>query len=193
MVLLVVLVQNVGVLAVGDGSVDGGEMLALGQLLIETPEDLDNTKSTASDGIREITTGRANSTDDADTALTLGGTKSNGLHQHARRKRPAWHRGRQGNPDQQASLPDDQKFSQEPQPIGRRSPPSWPRFALVTEVFSDSDTSIDRSFTSSDRHVRGVGDQAGTLHDRLFSAIDGNRKLSGKSIALQPSIASFTA
>lgn len=39
-VLVVVLVQGAGVLAVADEPVDGGEMLPLGQLLIQTPEHL---------------------------------------------------------------------------------------------------------------------------------------------------------
>lgn len=39
-VLVVVLVQGAGVLAVADEPVDGGEMLPLGELLIQTPEHL---------------------------------------------------------------------------------------------------------------------------------------------------------
>lgn len=38
--LVVVLVQGAGVLAVADEPVDGGEVLPLGQLLIQTPEHL---------------------------------------------------------------------------------------------------------------------------------------------------------
>jgi hypothetical protein len=49
--------------------------------------------------------------------------------------------------------------------------------ALVTEVLADGDSSVDGSLTGSDRHVGGVGDQAGTLHDRLLAAFDVNGKL----------------
>lgn len=43
-VLVVVLVQGAHVLAVADEPVDGGEVLPLGQLLIQTPEDLRGTR-----------------------------------------------------------------------------------------------------------------------------------------------------
>lgn len=55
--LFVMGVQGLLILGVGEGPVNRGEMLPLSELLIQTPEDLDNTKSRGGHGIGEITTG----------------------------------------------------------------------------------------------------------------------------------------
>ena len=44
--------------------------------------------------------------------------------------------------------------------------------ALITEVLSESDTSVDGGLSGGDRHVRGVGHEAGTLHNVILLAID---------------------
>jgi hypothetical protein len=52
-------------------------MLSLGELLVKAPEDLHDTESTTCDRIREITTWWTDSSDNADTSLTIWTTKSN--------------------------------------------------------------------------------------------------------------------
>ena len=36
---------------------------------------------------------------------------------------------------------------------------------LITEIFSQGDAGVNGGFTSSHRHVGGIGDQTSTLHD----------------------------
>ena len=49
--------------------------------------------------------------------------------------------------------------------------------ALVTEVLSKCDTGVNGSLSGCDRHVRGVGDEASTLHDIVHATIDLSLKL----------------
>ena len=49
--------------------------------------------------------------------------------------------------------------------------------ALVTEVLSKCDTGVNGSLSGSHRHVRGVGDEASTLHNIVHAAIDLGLKL----------------
>jgi hypothetical protein len=42
----------------------------------------------------------------------------------------------------------------------------------ISEVFGKGNSSVDRSFSSSDRHVGGVSDQAGSLHDIILFSIN---------------------
>jgi hypothetical protein len=70
--LVVVLVEDVHVLGVADEPVDGGEVLALGQLLVKTPEHLDDTKGGRGHRVGEVTTRGRHGTDNAHRALTAG-------------------------------------------------------------------------------------------------------------------------
>ena len=45
---------------------------------------------------------------------------------------------------------------------------SMPRLCLDPKIFCSSDVGVDRSLTSSDRHVRSVCDQACALNDGFF-------------------------
>ena len=42
----------------------------------------------------------------------------------------------------------------------------------VRTYLGDGDSSVDGGFTSSYRHVGGVGNEGRSLHDRLFLAVD---------------------
>mmetsp|Transcript_23161 Transcript_23161/g.27874 ORF Transcript_23161/g.27874 Transcript_23161/m.27874 type:complete len:204 (+) Transcript_23161:239-850(+) len=68
--------EDLHVLGVRDKPVKTGEMLTLGKLLIKTPEHLHNRKSSSSNGIGEITTGRRHGTHNGNGTLTFGGTKT---------------------------------------------------------------------------------------------------------------------
>ena len=56
MVLVIEVVESAHVLGVGDQPVDGGEVFALGQLLVQTPEHLHDTQGGGGHGVREVTT-----------------------------------------------------------------------------------------------------------------------------------------
>lgn len=71
-VLVIEVVQGAHVLTVGNQPVDRGEVLTLGQLLVQTPEHLHDTEGGGCDGIGEVTTGRRYGTDDGHGALALG-------------------------------------------------------------------------------------------------------------------------
>lgn len=62
----------------------------------------------------------------------------------------------------------------------------------ISEVLRDGDTGVDGGFTSSDGHVGGVGDQAGTLHDADLFAVDGGLQLGEVSEDLSHFITTFS-
>lgn len=55
-VLVVEIVEGAHVLGVGDEPVDGGEVLALGQLLVQPPEHLHDAQRGRGHGVREVAT-----------------------------------------------------------------------------------------------------------------------------------------
>ena len=79
LVLVVVLVESIVVVREGDVPVDGWEMLTLGQLLIQTPENTDDGEGGGGDGIGEITTWWGDSTDDRDGTGTVGATEASNV------------------------------------------------------------------------------------------------------------------
>lgn len=56
--------------------IDGGEMLSLGEFLIETPEHLDDTKCCWGDGIWEVTTRRRDGSYNGNGTLSVGVTEA---------------------------------------------------------------------------------------------------------------------
>ena len=70
-VLLIVVVQSLHVLGVGTEPVHTGEVFPLGKLLVKTPEHLDNAKGGTGDRVREVTTRRADSSNNGHAALSL--------------------------------------------------------------------------------------------------------------------------
>lgn len=74
--LLVVGLQSTKVLGIRVKPVQGGEMLALGELLVETPEDLDDAEGGRCNGLREITSRRRDSTDNGHRTLARRVTKA---------------------------------------------------------------------------------------------------------------------
>jgi hypothetical protein len=175
--LLVILVQDVGVLAVRQTGVDRREVLSLGELLVETPEHLDDTESGRGDGIGEITTGRADGTDDAHTAVTL--RRSEGLDASS----ALVEGGELGTEVSGETLVSrhlsetTRKLTKSLSPTGGRVSHHGDVETLVTEVLGNSDTGVDGGLTGCDGHVGGVGDEGRSLHDGLLSAIDIDREL----------------
>ena len=150
-------------------------MLALGELLIETPEDLHNAESGRGDGLREVTTRRRDGTDDGDRALARGVTEAASLTS------TLVERGETGG--QVSGIAGvGGHFSETTRDLTQGLGPTGSRVghhgnvhALVTEVLGESNTSVDGGLTGSDGHVGGVGDQAGALHDVVLLAanVDG--------------------
>lgn len=69
-------VESAIVVGERDVPVDGGEMLTLGKLLVESPENTDDGEGGRGDGVGEITTGRGDGTDNGDGSITVGGTEA---------------------------------------------------------------------------------------------------------------------
>lgn len=76
-----VVVLGKGSIVVGerDVPVDGWEMLSLGELLVQTPEDLYDIKSSCCNWVREVTTWWGYGTDDGNRSLSVGGTEAHDL------------------------------------------------------------------------------------------------------------------
>lgn len=148
--------------------VDRGEMLSLGELLVETPEDLHNFERGSSDGIGEITTRRRDGTDNRDGTKSVGRTGANNLTgslvelSELRTKM----RGETLIGGHLSETTRD--FSEGLSPSRRRVSHHSDVLAHVSEVLGQRDTSVDGGLSGSDRHVGGVGDEAGTLHDRVL-------------------------
>ena len=64
--------QHAHVLGVGDVPVDGREVLALRELLVEAPEHLDDAERRGRHGVGEVAAGRAHCSDDSHAPLALG-------------------------------------------------------------------------------------------------------------------------
>jgi len=180
-VLLGVLVEEtlerLDVLGERDVPVDGGEMLTLGELLVETPEHLDNGKSGRGNGIGEITTGRRDGTDDSDGTDTVGGTKafstSGTLVESGKTGAEVGGVTTIGGHLCQTTTNFTKCLGPSRGGISHHSNV----LTLITEVLSDGDTGVDRGLTSSHRHVGCVGNQTSSLHDTFLLAIDDGHEL----------------
>ena len=60
-------------------------------------------------------------------------------------------------------------FTQSLSPTRRRISHHGDIGALVAEVLCESDTGVDGCLTRRDRHVRSIGDERRTLHDRFLT------------------------
>ena len=163
-----------GVVVVGerDVPVDGGEMLTLSELLVETPENGDDGEGGRGDGIGEITTGRRDGTDNGDGTITVGGAEAADVTGSLVElgKRGTEIGGETGIGGHLSETTGD--FSQSLGPTRGGIGHHGDVLALITEVLSEGDTSVDGGLTSGDGHVGGVGDEAGTLHNVVHGTVD---------------------
>ena len=78
-------------------------------------------------------------------------------------------------------------------PTGSRISHHCDILSHISEILSQGDTSINRGFSGSDRHVRGISDQAGSIHDGNISVTDFSSKLRELFKYLSHFVSSLTA
>jgi hypothetical protein len=192
-VLVVEVVQRARVLRVRDQPVDGGEVLALGQLLVQPPEHLHDTQSGGGDGIGEVTTGGRDGAHDGHRPLSVG---------VAQALDPAGALVEGGQPGPQVGgvarigrhlrqTPRD--FSQGLGPTGRGVGHHRHVVTHVAEVLGQGDAGVDGGLSGRHRHVGGVRHQSRTLHDGLGLALDLDRQLGEVPKHLRHFVASLSA
>mmetsp|Transcript_8655 Transcript_8655/g.14936 ORF Transcript_8655/g.14936 Transcript_8655/m.14936 type:complete len:548 (+) Transcript_8655:633-2276(+) len=174
---VVVCLQCLGVLGVADEPVDGREVLALSELLVEPPEHLDNAEGGGSDGVGEITTGGGDSADDGDGAVALGiadaadlaGTLVEGGETCTQVRRVA----RVGGHFRETAG----NLTEGLGPSGRGVSHHGHVVAHVAEVLRDRNPGVDGGFAGSDGHVGRVGHHSRALHDALLTSVHRHRQL----------------
>mmetsp|Transcript_125902 Transcript_125902/g.187926 ORF Transcript_125902/g.187926 Transcript_125902/m.187926 type:complete len:462 (-) Transcript_125902:85-1470(-) len=159
------------VLGVGDEPVDRGEMLALGELLVETPEHLHDTEGGCAHRVGEISAGRRHSTHDGDGASALGVAEALDLAS-------ALVEGRQTRRKVRRVPLIGRHLSETTRDLTKGLSPARGGVghhrhvhAHVTHVLGEGDAGVDGSLSGSHRHVGRVGDQGGTLHDGVHLAV----------------------
>ena len=175
--LLVELVQGSVVVGEGNVPVHRWEMLSLGKLLIQSPENRDNGKSGGGNWIGEITTWWGDGTDNRDGTLTVWGaetsdTSSTLVELSEGGTQVGWETRISGHLSETS-----RDLSEGLGPSGGGVSHHSHIRALISEVLGKGDTSVNGGLTSSDWHVRGVSDEAGTLHDVVLLSIDGGLEL----------------
>mmetsp|Transcript_3989 Transcript_3989/g.6287 ORF Transcript_3989/g.6287 Transcript_3989/m.6287 type:complete len:458 (+) Transcript_3989:607-1980(+) len=140
-------------------------MLSLSEFLVQSPKNLDNGQSGSCNWIREITTRRRDGTDNADSTLTSGRSQTGNTSS-------TFVEGGQTGTQICGVTGIGRHLSKTTGNLTKGFGPTRCRVShhgnvhsLITEVFSKGNTSVNRRLTSSDRHVRCVGNQCGTLHD----------------------------
>jgi hypothetical protein len=164
--------EGLDVLGERDVPVDGREMLTLGKLLVQTPENLHDGERGRSDGICEITTGRGHGADDGDSANTGGGSEAFGaagtlVERSKTSSQISWVTAIGGHFCQTTG-----DFTKGLGPTGGGVGHHRNVLTLVTEVLGDGDTGVNRSLTSGHGHVGSVGNQGGTLHNTFFLSVN---------------------
>mmetsp|Transcript_22768 Transcript_22768/g.37711 ORF Transcript_22768/g.37711 Transcript_22768/m.37711 type:complete len:452 (-) Transcript_22768:29-1384(-) len=143
-------------------------MLTLGKLLVKSPKDLDNRKSSSSNWIGEISTWWGDGTDNGNGTLTVRGTKtgdtSSTLVESSKTgTKVGWVTGVSRHLTQTS-----RNLTKSLGPTGGGVSHHGHVHALITEVLGKGDTGVNGSLTGSHRHVGGIGDKGGTLHDTNF-------------------------
>lgn len=153
-----------------DGPVDGGEVLSLGELLLKSPEDLDDGKGGGRDWISEVSSWWGYGSDDRDGTFSVWRSQAvdstGSLVELGQLGSEigwvtsfSWHFG-QSTGD----------FSKSLSPSGGGISHHGDVLSLISEVFSKGDTSINGGLSGCDWHVGGIGDQTSSLHDgNIFS------------------------
>ena len=175
--LLIELVQGSIVVGEGDVPVDGWEMLSLGELLIQTPENRHNGEGGRGNWISEISTWWGHCTDNRDGTFTAWGseapnTSSSLIELGEGSSQIGWETRIGGH-----LCETTRDLSQSLGPSGGGVSHHSHIGSLISEILSQSNSSVNGGLTSSDWHVRGIGDQAGTLHDIVLLSIDLSLKL----------------
>mmetsp|Transcript_35117 Transcript_35117/g.87523 ORF Transcript_35117/g.87523 Transcript_35117/m.87523 type:complete len:342 (+) Transcript_35117:341-1366(+) len=165
------------VLAVRDEPVERGEVLALRQLLVEAPEDLNDAERGRAHWVGEVATGRRDGADDGNGAGALGRAEE------LRLARPLVERGEaraqvggvarvSGHLGEAAG-----DLTQRLGPAGGGVGHHGDVHAHVAQVLGQRDARVDGGLARRHGHVGGVGHERGALHDRLLFAVDHHHQL----------------
>mmetsp|Transcript_6822 Transcript_6822/g.15460 ORF Transcript_6822/g.15460 Transcript_6822/m.15460 type:complete len:464 (-) Transcript_6822:24-1415(-) len=144
-------------------------MLTLSKLLIQSPKHLYNRQSSGSNWIREISTGRRDSTDNRNSTFTIGGSQTLDTSR-------TFVEGSKTGTQIGGVTGIGRHLTQTTRNLTKGFGPTRGRVshhrhvhALITEVFGQSDTGVNRGLTGGHRHVGCVGNQCSTLHNTNFS------------------------
>lgn len=181
------------VVAGGDVPVQGGEVLSLGQFFVQSPEHLHDCQSGAGNGVGEVSSWGGNGSHDGDGSLSIGGSQTSHLtgsfvelgqfrRQIGGVTSISRHFGQSSG-----------NFSQGFGPSGRRVSHHTDVVTHISVVLGQGDTCVDGGFSGSDGHVRGVGHQTGSLHNRLFFSVDHGGQLGELSEHFGHFVSSFSA
>ena len=163
--------ERVVVFAVRDEPVDGREVLALRQLLVQAPEHLHDAQRRARHGIGKVPTRRGHRADDRHRTFPARGTEaldSPGSLVEARQP------GAQvrGVPRVRGHLRKPSRdFTKRLRPPRCRVRHHGDVVPLVAEVLREGDAGVDGSLASCDGHVGRVGHQRRPLHDALLATV----------------------
>mmetsp|Transcript_169 Transcript_169/g.538 ORF Transcript_169/g.538 Transcript_169/m.538 type:complete len:422 (+) Transcript_169:677-1942(+) len=152
-------------------------MLALRQLLVQTPEHLHNTQGGRAHRIRKVTTGGGHSSDDRHRANTLGVASALDLAGTLVERSQAGSQVRRITGIGRHLSKTTRNLTKSLGPSRRRVSHHGHIVAHVAQILGQGDTGVDGSLTSSHRHVGSVRDQGGALHDRLLLALESHGEL----------------
>ena len=162
--------QTVAVEGVGVEPVDGGEMAAVGQRGIQTPEDLDDTQGSLGHRLGDITALGGHGADGGQSAHTAVLAQADHL------ACALVELSQTGGEVCGVALltghllQTTRHLAESLGPTGGGVGDDGHGIAHVAVVLGDGNTRIDRSLTGGHGHIRGVGDQHGALHEGLARA-----------------------
>mmetsp|Transcript_6577 Transcript_6577/g.12773 ORF Transcript_6577/g.12773 Transcript_6577/m.12773 type:complete len:472 (-) Transcript_6577:7-1422(-) len=159
------------VLGVGDQPVDRGEMLTLRKLLVQPPEHLHDRERRGAHGIGEVTTSGRHGTDDGDGAVALGVAEAGNLARTLVEGRKTGREVRGVALVGRHLSETSGNLTKSLGPAGGGVRHHGHVHAHVAEVLGKGDTRVDGRLTGRHRHVGGVGDEGGALHDGVRLAV----------------------
>eukprot|EP00962_Isochrysis_galbana_P003599 scaffold1021_cov108-Isochrysis_galbana.AAC.20 len=165
-------IEGARVLGVGNEPVDRREVLALGELLIEAPEDLDNAEGGRADWVGEVAAGRRDGADDRDGAVALGraghGALARALVEGGQAGTEVGGVAGVGGHLGQAARDLTERLGPARGGVGHHGHVE----AHVAHVLGEGDARVDGRLAGGDGHVGRVGHKGGAFHDRLDLAVD---------------------
>ena len=159
--------QAVGVQRITVQPVDGREMSSVGQRGIQSPEHLDDSKRTLGYRLGDVSTRRGNRPDGRDGCFPLIRTQAEHasrtlIELRQTRRQIGWIAFLTGH-----LLKTSGHLAQRFRPAGGRVCHDGHGVSHVAEVLCNGDAGIDGGLTRRHRHIGGVGDQHGPLHQGL--------------------------
>ena len=155
------------ILGVGSQPVDSREVTLVSQFGIQCPEDFNNSKSGLADRLRNITARRRYGSDNGQIAFT-------GLPAQRHNTAGAFiELGQTGTQVSRVAFLTGHlfqtagHFTKSLGPTAGRVSHQGDGITHIAEVLGDGDTGVNRGLTGRNRHIRGIGDQNGAVHQGL--------------------------